>query len=89
MVGHGQVGHHSRGGRIMNNTIGNHDLITAENIMGYLQARCAELKADDAASGSNSNRIAARLAEVEEMLVHVEGDLDSLIHDRFAQSDRG
>ena len=89
MVGHGQVGHRSRGGRIMNNTIGNHDLITAENIMGYLQARCAELKVDDAGSGSNSNRIAARLAEVEEMLVHVEGDLDSLIHDRFAQSDRG
>ncbi len=89
MVGYGQVGHRSRGGWIMNNTIGNHDLITAENIMGYLQARCAELKADDAASGSNSNRIAARLAEVEEMLVHVEGDLDSLIHDRFAQSDRG
>ena len=46
MVGYGQVGHRSRGGWIMNNTIGNHDLITAENIMGYLQARCAELEAE-------------------------------------------
>ena len=76
----------------MNNTIGNHDLITAENIMGYLQARLAELEAEAAISGygyrSNQRAaISARIHEVREMLVHVEGDLDSMIYDRLVSSD--
>ncbi len=77
----------------MNNTIGNHDLITAENIMGYLQARLAELEAEAAVGGYGFNlntrtatRLSARINEVREMLVHVEGDLDSLIHDRVSAS---
>tara|TARA_R100001163_G_C4895370_1_gene86408 strand:- start:231 stop:467 length:237 start_codon:yes stop_codon:yes gene_type:complete len=78
----------------MNNTIGNHDLITAENIMGYLQVRCAELEAEyntiQAEPGFVRNNelpyLQARLHEAREMLVHVEGDLDSLIHDRVSAS---
>ena len=77
----------------MNNTIGNHDLITAENIMGYLQARLAELEAEAAVGGYGFNlntrtatRLSARINEVREMLVHVEGDLDSLIPDRASAS---
>ena len=77
----------------MNKTIGNHDLITAENIMGYLQARLAELEAEAAVGGYGFNlntrtatRLSARINEVREMLIHVEGDLDSTIHDRFATS---
>ncbi|MAZ23655.1 MAG: hypothetical protein CMB22_02470 [Euryarchaeota archaeon] len=72
----------------MNTTIGNYDLITAENIMGYLQARRDELEDEVAAlrKGSPFNvdknklpYLTARLHEVHEMLVHVEGDLDSMI----------
>ncbi len=79
----------------MTYTIGNHDLITAENIMGYLQARRDELETDIA----TLERLLAdyvpapvrpdilrrrdlkehRLREVHELLVHVEGDLDSTI----------
>ena len=72
----------------MNHTIARHDLITAENIMGYLKARRDELEDEVAAlrNGPTFNvdknklpYLTARLHEVHEMLVHVEGDLDSMI----------
>ena len=87
----------------MNTSIGNHDLITAENIMAYLQARRDELETDIA----SLERLLAdyvpppvrtdivrrrdlkehRLREVHELLVHVEGDLDSMIKEMVL--DRG
>ena len=72
----------------MNTTIGKYDLVTAENIMGYLKARRDELENELTALRNgppfniDKNRLPylkARLHEVHEMLVHVEGDLDSMI----------
>jgi hypothetical protein len=68
----------------MNHTIGNHDLITAENIMRYLQARRDELEQEYMEEYSSSSNVGrhytkGRLHEVCEMLVHVEGDLDSTL----------
>ena len=68
----------------MNNTIGDYDLITAENIMRYLQARRDELEQEYMEEYSSSSNVGrhytkGRLHEVHEMLAHVEGDLDSTI----------
>ena len=72
----------------MNKTIENYDLITAERIMGYLQARRDELEQEymeEYASSSNVMRhyTKGRLHEVHELLAHVEGDLDSMIKEMF------
>ena len=81
----------------MNRTIAKHDLVTAENIMGYLQARRDELETDIATLESlladyvpppvrpdivrRRDLKEHRLREVHELLAHVEGDLDSMIKD--------
>ena len=77
----------------MNRTIAKHDLITAENIMRYLQDRRDELEEDyghEYHEGILSNRndllyLRGRLHEVHELLTHVEGDLDSMIKDLMDQ----
>ena len=79
----------------MNKTIAKHDLITAENIMRYLQDRRDELETDIASLQTllkdyvpspvrpdivrRRDLKEHRLREVHELLVHVEGDLDSTI----------
>lgn len=71
----------------MNTTIGKYDLVTAENIMRYLQDRRYELEDDirefkSESSWVNKHKLPyleARLHEVHEMLVHVQGDLESMI----------
>ena len=85
----------------MNKTIAKHDLITAENIMRYLEDRRDELETDIA----TLERLLAdyvpapvrpdilrrrdlkehRLREVHELLAHVEGDLDSMIKEMMAE----
>ena len=70
----------------MNRTIAKHDLITAENIMRYLQARRDELEEEYAEEyHENSPYLKGRLHEVHELLVHVEGDLDSMIKEMMDQ----
>ena len=76
----------------MNRTIAKHDLITAENIMRYLQARryeledeIAELRSKVIQSDSEMWYLEARLHEVHELFVHVEGDLDSMIKEMMDQ----
>ena len=75
----------------MNTTIGNHDLITAENIMAYLQARIDELEVDaltgTAQRGLSGHRNDPIIRELHELLMHVEGDLDSMIKEMVL--DRG
>ena len=67
----------------MNKTIGSHDLITAENIMAYLRARIDELEVDaltvTAQRGLSGHYNEPIIRELHELLVHVEGDLDSMI----------
>tara|TARA_B100001750_G_scaffold86162_1_gene67986 strand:- start:11133 stop:11366 length:234 start_codon:yes stop_codon:yes gene_type:complete len=77
----------------VNKTIGNHDLITAENIMAYLQARRDELEkeyTEEQVEGELYLHVPltilkGRLHEVHELLTHVEGDLDSMIKDLMDQ----
>ena len=72
----------------MNRTIAKYDLITAENIMRYLEARRDELDEEYAwefaegfpsANETNLPYLKGRLHEVHELLANVRGDLESMI----------
>ena len=79
---------------MMSNLLDKFDLITAERISGYLKERVSELKGYQKDSTINhptyhpSHLYALLITELRELMIHIDGDLNSMLNDMEERSYR-